>query len=55
MFPYNDEVMIDIDGYRKDDSGGCGAIIKDHLGTTLSAACGGSVPSTIVNHELKGV
>lgn len=55
LFPLEDEVMINIDGSKKDNNGGYGAILRDHLGTPLSAACGGIVPATIEALELQGV
>ncbi|XP_026420979.1 uncharacterized protein LOC113317049 [Papaver somniferum] len=53
LFPSENEVMVNIDGAIKDAYAGSGAIISDHMGTPLAAACGGVVPTTVVAHECR--
>ncbi|XP_026399182.1 uncharacterized protein LOC113295037 [Papaver somniferum] len=50
-----DEIMINTDGSKREDSGGCGSILRDHDGDVLSAVSGGSLPLTVMDHELQGV
>lgn len=51
LFPEVDEVMVNVDGSRGENSEDCGAIIRDHHGKT-AAACGGVVllPSLLMNY-----
>ncbi|XP_026443893.1 uncharacterized protein LOC113344037 [Papaver somniferum] len=53
-YPFEDEVMINIDGSRRDVSGGFGAIIRNASGDPVAAAIGGSGPETVFTIELMG-
>lgn len=53
-YPAEDEVMVNIDGSKTDSSSGYGAIIRDTGGFPVAAACGGSVPRTVLLHEMQG-
>lgn len=54
LAPSQDEVMVNIDGSKSDNSGGFGAVIRDFNADVLSAACGGSPVISVLSQELQG-
>ncbi|XP_026459010.1 uncharacterized protein LOC113359627 [Papaver somniferum] len=50
-----DEIMVNTDGSKGENSGGCGAILSGKGGGVIAAAMGGGPPITADVHELHGV